>query len=64
MKVQPMIANEVDLPSPCLVPTSELGKQYGVGTIVARWRNKAVVNFSGHVAHLTVARHVFLEVAP
>lgn len=57
-----MIAHEVDLPTPCFVPTSELGKQYGAGSIVARWRNKVAVNFGGHLAHLTVAKHVFLEV--
>ena len=57
-------AMEVDLPSPCLVPTSLLGQQYGHGTIVARWRNKVAVDFSGHLAHLTVAQHVFLPVAP
>lgn len=59
-----MIAHEVDLPSPCNVPTSELGKQHGPGTIVARWRNKVAVDFAGHLAHLTVARHVFLPVTP
>lgn len=53
-------ATEVDLPNPCLVPTRELGKIHGSGTIVARWRNKAAVNFAGHIAHLTVAQHSFL----
>ena len=57
-----MTAHEVELPSPCNVPTSWLGQQYGVGTIVARWRNKVAVDFGGHLAHLTVAKHVFLEV--
>lgn len=56
-------ANEVDLPNPCIVPTSVLGQRYGAGTIVARWRNKVAVDFAGHLAHLTVAKHVFLEVA-
>lgn len=57
-----MVAHEVDVPSPCMVPTSELGRSHGPGTIVARWRNKVAVDFSGHLAHLTVARHVFLPV--
>lgn len=55
-----MVAHEVDLPNPCRVPTSELGQRYGTGHIVARWRNMVAVDFSGHLAHLTVARHVFL----
>lgn len=57
-----MTSHEVDLPSPCLVPTSELGQRFGEGTIVARWRNKVAVSFGGRLAHLTVSRHVFLEV--
>lgn len=56
-------AHEVDLPSPCMVPTSELGQKYGAGTIIARWRNKVAVDFGGHLAHLTVARHAFLPVS-
>lgn len=55
-------AHEVDLPSPCVVPTAYLSK-YGPGTIIARWRNKVAVDFAGHLGHYTVARHVFLPVS-
>ena len=56
-------ALKADLQKTYLVPTSELGREYGPGTIVARWGNMVAVDFSGHLAHLTVALHTFMEVA-
>lgn len=40
------------------IPSSDLGKIYGFGKILAVWSDKIAVNFSGHLGHYTISNHI------
>jgi hypothetical protein len=44
------------------VPTSVLGKKYGVGKILAIWFDKMSIDFSGHLGNYTMSKHTIIPV--
>lgn len=49
------------------IPSSNLGKTYGIGKITAIWSGIMAVDFSGHLGHYTIAKHILvkpLEILP
>ena len=45
------------------IPSSNLGKTYGLGRVTAVWNGIMAVDFSGHLGQYTIAKHVIVKPA-